>query len=356
LTSNHIIKTTLILLILLIPALALAVSEAACIFLLIEPGSRSGGMGQAHVAQSDDGFSGYWNPGAMAFNRKSQVAWMHTNWFGDIAEINDIYLEYVGYHTYSPSLDGNIGAHIIYLTYGEQDQTDANNNLIRTFSSYEIAAAISYATQLSEKLGVGGSFKFIFSNLSPVGTGNTETGAKGQGISYAFDFGVKYKNLLLYGFDIGANLQNIGPDITFINESQSDPLPMNLRAGLSYRVHDAFGIDPAFYQLTVNADMNKLLANDDFVLARLVTAWTDDTSKQEIDATILSLGTEFIYWELLALRAGYIYDKAGSIMGPSFGVGVRYSISGYKFTLDAAMQPAGEMTKWNKTFSLGLEF
>ena len=73
-------KTKLLLLtlvaVLLIPVAANAISEAAVIFLLIEPGSRAGAMGQAYVAQADDGFASYWNPGALAFNRKSQVASM----------------------------------------------------------------------------------------------------------------------------------------------------------------------------------------------------------------------------------------------------------------------------------------
>jgi len=344
-------RIILALIVLVIPVLVFAVSEAACIFLLIEPSSRSGGLGQAHVAQADDGFAAYWNPGALAFNRKSQAAFMHTNWLGDVDGINDMYIEYLGYHQYFPELDANMGAHFIYLTYGEQEARDANNNLIRVFSSYELAFALSFASQISDNLGLGMNFKFIFSNLSPVGTGNTETNAKGQGMSYAFDFGIKYKNLLLKRLDFGANLQNIGPDITFINEAQSDPLPMNLRLGLSYRL-----LDSDLYKLALNGDMNKLLANNDFVLARILTAWYDDKPKQEIDAIIFSTGAEFLYWDLLALRGGFIYDKAGSIIGPSFGVGIQYSIAGYKLSFDFAMQQGGELTEYNKTFSLGLEF
>jgi len=356
LKTNPFTKAIITITLILIPTLIFAVSEAACIFLLIEPSSRSGGMGQAHVAQSDDGFSGYWNPGAMAFNKKRQAAWMHTNWLGKVDGIDDMYIEYLGWHTHSPSLEGNVGFHFIYLTYGSQDQTDYNGQFLRTFTSYELAFAVSYATQLSEKLGLGGSFKFIFSNLSPVGTGRTD-GPKGQGMSYAFDFGLKYKDMLwINGLDLGVNLQNIGPDITFIDDAQSDPLPMNLRAGFSFRFHDAIGFDPAFYQLTANADMNKLLANNDFVLARLVTAWTDDTTRQEIDSTIFSIGGEFLYWELLAIRGGYIYDKAGSIIGPSFGAGIQYSFSGYKLSFDVAYQQGGELTPYNITYSLGMEF
>ncbi|HOD54195.1 MAG TPA: PorV/PorQ family protein [Candidatus Cloacimonadota bacterium] len=336
----------------LCPVLLSAVSEAGVIFLTIEPGSRPGGMGNAYVAQADDAFANYWNPGALAFNRKTQIAGMHTNWFGDVDGINDMYFEYLAYNEYIEDLSGNLGFHILYLTYGEQERINEQNQSEGTFKSYEIAIASSYAYQYSDELGIGATFKFILSDLSPEGTGQTEQNEKGRGMSYSFDLGLKKKNLLVNGLDFGLNIQNIGPNISFINQDQADPLPLNWRMGFSYRA-----VENEFNKFTVNADMNKLLANDDFVLARLVTAWADDPTDQEIESTIFNVGSEYIYLNLLALRAGYIYDKAGSIMGPHFGAGVQYTFSNqYKLSFDFAMQEGGEMTDYNKTFSIGLEF
>ena len=59
--SNFTLRLAIFALILMSPVLVFAVSEAACIFLLIEPGSRPGAMGHAYVAQVDDAFAGYWN-------------------------------------------------------------------------------------------------------------------------------------------------------------------------------------------------------------------------------------------------------------------------------------------------------
>jgi len=346
---------------LLLPMMCFAVSEVACIFLLIEPGSRAGGMGNAHVAQADDGFAGYWNPGAMAFNKQSKMSWWHTNWLGDVDGIDDMYINYIGGHSFIESIGGNVGAHLIYFTYGEQDQTDANGNLLRSFESYEMAIALTYARQMTDNLGLGLTLKYIYSNLSPVGTGNTETNAKGSGKAFAFDFGLKYQDLFtLKGLDIGLNLQNVGSDITFINESQSDPLPMNLRTGVSYRL-----IENKSGKITINGDMNKLLANQDPVLQRLFTAWYDDKSKQEWDSTIFSWGVEMVSFNLLyhdkyktmfSIRSGYLSDKAGSIEGYSGGVGLSFSISGYSISLDYDMRPGGELTTYNKTLSVGIGF
>ncbi len=40
----------------------LAQSEAGAIFLLIAPGARAGGMGEAQTAVANDAYASYWNP------------------------------------------------------------------------------------------------------------------------------------------------------------------------------------------------------------------------------------------------------------------------------------------------------
>ncbi len=349
--NKNLIKLILVSAILLIPIIANASSQAGVLFLLIEPDSRANGMAEAFVAKADDAYAGWWNPGAMAFNRKNQIGAMHVNWFED-AGIEDIYYEYLGWNSYFEGI-GNLGFHIVFLTYGKMERTDEENNSLGTFSSFELAPTITYASELTDNIGLGVNFKFIYSDLAPEGTGNTEEQTHGTGMSFAFDFGYKHKNIFnVDRLDFGATLQNVGPDITYINDEQSDPLPMNLRTGLSYRP-----IEDDFNLLTVNADMSKILANDDFILSRLVTAWTDDPSDQEIEEIIFSTGVEYVYIDMISLRGGYYYDKGGSITGPSFGAGLKYTFNEkYLVSFDFAMKQAGELTDYNKTFSLSLDF
>jgi hypothetical protein len=390
----------------LLPVTINAISEAAVIYLLIEPGSRSAGMGQAYVAQADDAFSAYWNPGAMAFNRKNQFSSMYSNWLAEV--FPDIYYFHAAWNNYYEDI-GNIGVNATYMSYGEQERTDLNGNSDGTFRSYDITGAISYGYQSSPKTGLGLTFKFIFSDLAPKGTGSTEEDESGQGISYAFDFAVKHKGVdfgqilvspfngaiaaynglgSLIGFapaaysrysipvnklDFGLNLQNIGPNITYINESQADPLPMNWRMGFSYRV-----LESKYNKLTINSDMNKMLANDDPVLKRLFTAWTDDFNTRvdedgqkiddfsslknfvnsiEFSEIIWCFGAEYVYLDLLSLRGGYYMDRAGEVEGLSFGFGVHYNLNQqYLIGIDYAFQPAGELQKYNQTLSVKVEF
>ena len=302
--KSLIIITMVILFIL--PVALFAVSEGAPIFLLIEPGSRPGGLGSAYVAMADDGFSSYWNTGAMAFNRKTQFALMHTNWLGDV--IPDLYLEYLSWNQYFNGI-GNLGINIYFDSLGEQEKTDEQGNPDGTFSSYEFAVGFAYAYQLNQNVGLGTNFKFIYSALATSGADNQiESTSNGTGMSFAFDFGLKWKNLFIKKLDFGLNIQNIGPNITYINQAQADPLPLNWRMGFSYHI-----LDDKFNKLSVNADMNKLLANDDFFLLRIITAWHDDPYRDEVRSIITNFGVEYDYLDLIALRAGYINDEEGEI-------------------------------------------
>ena len=384
--------------IMLIPIAANAVSEAAVLMLLIEPSARTGGMGQAYVAQTDDAFAGYWNTGAMAFNRKKQFGSMFSNWFGKL--FNDMYYFHLAGNNYIEDL-GNVGFAATYMTYGKQDQLDEDGNLLSTFESYDLSVAATYGYQVSQNTGVGLAFKFILSDLAPAMDNNqSETGIKGTGMSYAFDLGLQHKGvdfgqilvspyngvLSLYngiaylgGFkkaelsgysilvdklDFGLNYQNIGPNITYINESQSDPLPMNFRMGFSYRA-----LESKYNKLCINADMNKMLANSDPIYKRVLTSWTDDFKDGDFDSIsafnnsieireiIWGAGAEYTYLDLLTLRSGYLLDRAGEIKGFSFGAGVHYTFNKqYLVNIDFAFQPGGELQDYNQTLSLKLEF
>lgn len=347
-----------------LPVAIQAISEATMMFLAIEPGSRANGMGNAYVAVAEDAYAGWWNPAATAFNRKTQFAGMHTNWL-EGSGVNDMFYEYLGWNQHFDDI-GNLGLNVVWMDYGSQEQTDEQGNSLGSFSSNEFAISAIYSSEIvAEKIGLGLGFKFLYSNLGP-GTGATEADSKGKTLSYAFDLGSKFKNTFLPGLDFAVVMQNIGPDVTYINDEQKDPLPMTFRAGVAYKIFDTIsgydysGVLPegTFRQkLTVSADASKILANDDPLYKRLFTAWGDDDAQYELESAVFSMGAEYNYLDLISLRGGYFYDKAGSITGPSFGVGFHYTFSEkYRIFADFGMITAGDLVDYNKTFSLGLEF
>ena len=358
-----------------IPICVNAISESAPIFLTIEPGSRSGAMGHAYVAQVDDAFAGWWNPGAMAFNRETQIAGIHTNWLGDV--FDDIYYEYIGWNQYMEDI-GNVGANVTFITYGQQEYTgEFSAEPEGVFSSFELAFGASYAYQFAQNKGLGVTFKFIYSSLGP-GQGHTDL-KKAYGMTYAFDIGYLHKGvsfgefLAIPNLDFGFNFQNIGPNIVYQDQDQADPLPITWRMGLSYKL-----IDSEYSKLTFNTDMSKILANDDPIYKRVFTAWYDDfnirkdeqgnkiddfaslnnfINSVEVKETVFGFGAEYVYLDLLSLRTGYVMDRAGEIEGLSIGAGIHKEFGEqYRLGIDFAMQPAGELTEYNRTYSIKLDF
>ncbi len=316
-----------ILLMLILPYALSGISQATMLFLTLEPGARANAMGRAYSAIADDAYAMWWNPGAAAFNKDTQIAATHIPWLQG-SGIDDMFYEYLGFNNYFYGI-GNINAHIIWLDAGTQPHTSSQNVDLGDFHTYEVAGAIGYGYEIvPEKIGIGGNFKLLYSYLGP-GTGLTET--EGSAFSFAFDAGALFKDVAVDNLNASIVIQNIGPDITYVDKDQSDPAPMTFRAGLGYTVFD----NPMGCLITT-AEMSKILADDD---------------------PIYGVGAEYTYLNLISLRGGYFSDKVGEVEGASFGVGVQYKFSKrYKLGFDFAMVPAGGLTKYNKIFSLGFEF
>ena len=356
--SKLILSLGLFISLILISAMpAYSLSEATCIFLLIEPGSRPGGMGHSYVSIAEGGIASWWNPGGLAFIKSSDIDLMHTNWFGDV--IDDIYYEYLGYAQYLEGI-GTFGLNITYLTYGEQAAVDVEGKELEKFTSYEIAVGASYGTEIRRDLGLGINLKGIISGLCPLIEGLEMTG-EGVGYTFVIDLGVLKRNFIIPKLSFGVNLQNFGPDMTYANSENSQPMPLNLRLGFSYKI-----LDSKYNKLIASVDINKMLVNpDDPLWKRWFTSLYDDGTKNykwwkyeyELDSMIENIGIEYKYYNLISLRVGYIYDKAGHITGVSFGGGISYEFSkGKEISFDFALQEAGELTDNNKTFSLGVKF
>ncbi len=321
-----------------------AISQGSLLFLTFEPGARANGLGRAYSAVANDAYAAWWNPGATAFNRKTQISLTHMPWLqGAGSGFDDMFYEFLGFNKYFDGI-GNMNVHLVVLDAGTQEQTDENGNSLGEFHSFDFAGAFGYAFDvIPDALGVGANFKLVYSYLGP-GTGNTED--VGNAFSFAFDLGAKYQDLGIKGLDAGITIQNIGPNVTFVDQSQSDPLPMTVRLGAAYTA-----IDTPMNKFLVSAEASKILANDDPLIQRFVTGW------DHFDETIYGFGAEYTYLDLISLRGGYFLDQAGSVVGPSFGVGLQYTFDKrYKLTADFGMVSGGELVDYNKVFSVGFEF
>ncbi|MDD4309421.1 MAG: PorV/PorQ family protein [Candidatus Cloacimonetes bacterium] len=339
--KHHIILISLITL-LILPCLLSGISQGALLFLTFEPGARANAMGRAYSAVADDAYAMWWNPGATAFNKKTQLAGTHIPWMAG-SGIEDMFYEYLGWNQYFYGI-GNLNAHIIWMDAGTQTQTDSNNNVTGDFHSFDVAGVGGYSYELVPgKIGVGGNFKLIYSYLAP---STTLTESVGSAFSFGFDLGAKFLDVGQPGLDFAVVLQHIGPDVTFVDKEQADPAPMTFRLATAYTV-----FDNPMNKMLVTAEASKILANEDPVWQRIVTGFG------HFDETIYGAGAEYTYLQLISLRGGYYADTAGEVEGPSFGLGVQYKFDNrYKLSADFAMVPGGGLVDYNKIFSLGFEF
>lgn len=399
------------LLILSMTLMAYSQSEAGAVWLLINPGARYCGMGEAGAGFTDDAYATYYNPAGLGFLRGREAGLTHTNWLPNLA--SDMYYEFLSYRQFLKDI-GTLGGNIILMNLGEQARMDERGNYLGNFSSYMMAVTASYGTALTRNSSLGVNVKMVHQHLTDRGAGHEK--GKGTSTNFCFDVGYLKKQFLLRNLTMGATIANIGPKIAFIDVSQADPMPTNLKFGLSY----SFGGE--YNRVTIAYDVNKLLVtsypdrdidgdgkvggydadghriaggdynkkgqretaySDDWYKG-IFTSWIDDwlltydsasdgigvndedgntndgSLKREFEKLVHNFGIEYWYSDLFAIRVGCIYDKVGKIVMknnlpvPTFGAGLRWAGLGFDFGYTAG--EAGHPRQNTMLFSLNIKF
>ncbi|OGC91002.1 MAG: hypothetical protein A2W25_07955 [candidate division Zixibacteria bacterium RBG_16_53_22] len=246
---------------------------------------------------------------------KKQITFMHSNYLVDLAD--DIYYEFFSF-VYPTSDWGTFGLGVTFLSLGNQIRTDEIGRVLGNFYTYEMALTLSYGTKLMSNLYGGVSLKYINSHLSDAGAGKEQ--GSGSGYSVAVDGGVLYD--MTRRLTLAATVTNIGPDISYIDADQADPLPRKFSFGYSFKL-----IDSPYNKLSFVGEATKLLVdlNDDFTT--------------EIEEIIPHVGMEYWYSNLAGLRAGYVYDDKGVQKYMTLGASLQYS--SYRFDF-AYIPPTNE--------------
>jgi hypothetical protein len=287
---------------------------------------------------------------------KKEVALMHVNWLPELAD--DIYYEFLGY-VQSVEGWGTVGVNVTFLSYGKIIRTSEQGVEEGEFSAFDIAFTLSYGTPLTSSLSGGISAKIIYSHLSTLGAGREKGSGTSTGL--ALDLGLLYK--VDPRLTLGLAITNLGPDISYIDVSQADPLPRNLAFGIAWNM-----IQSSYNEVLFTIEANKSLAEreetilEDFkdVIASpqgelkgfLFNPFTTGNLAKAFEGVIVNGGIEYRYASFFALRAGYIHDEQGDVKTPTLGVGLAYSM----FRFDFAYIPSNDEVPLANTmrFSLSL--
>lgn len=334
-----------------------AQGEAAVPFLLLNPDSRSGGMGESGGGIADNSAAIFWNPAGIAFLTGSEASITHSKWLPQFG-LADLFYDYLTYRQYIPDLDGSVTSSITFMNYGEFVRTsEAGPQEIGKFRSFDAAFTVGYATKLHPDWGLGLNFRIIHSRLSDQPTAG-ETGS-GVATTVSFDIATMWRPAkltlpLIGNFDnrlsVGVNLSNIGPEIYYIDKAQADPIPTNFRLGVAFQL-----FEDDYNSLTYSIDVNKLLVNRlksttdstgqtiftstkrDPWYEAIFTSWVDDNFRTELRDLVTSMGFEYWYGDQdfkFALRTGFFYEDPdyGNRKFITIGAGIRYDLYGFDFS------------------------
>lgn len=312
--------------------------------LLIAPDSRAGAMGDVGAASKPDANSIHWNAAKLSFMEKQAgISFTYTPWLREI--VSDIKLMYLsGYYRLDER--NTLGASLTYFSLGTIDFFNEGGLQTGTYKPNEFAFDVAYSMKLSENLSMSLTGRYIRSDLTQgQNVGTTSTHAANAG---AADLGLYYQNKIdlempsQYAF--GVQISNLGSKISYSDNMESSFLPANLRIGGRY----SMDFDQ-FNNLSVMADFNKLLVPtppvyDDEgnifagkdpnvgVLQGAIQSFYDAPNgfKEELQEISMSLGLEYWYNKILAVRAGYFYEakNKGARKYLTLGAGLRYNVMG----------------------------
>jgi hypothetical protein len=275
--------------------------------LKIKPGARATGMGQAGVAVYQRAHSMWWNPAQLAQSDGKEFSSTLAKLVPDLAD--DVYYLNLAYGQHLEGW-GGLGIEVMYLSYGKTEAVDEEGTSYGYFSSYEFVPTIGFGTRL-----IGGP--------EGAASGNKD----GKADAFAVDIGGLMGGAFPipnFGGDplayaIGANVQNLGSKLVYIDADQGDPLPRNLKVGIALDLlsSESFGIIGSF-------DYNKALIE-----------YGDTDRQEQVDKfgwgnaeRLLNAGIEFTMRDLLSFRTGYVDDPEGEIESWTFGAGLDVSFSG----------------------------
>lgn len=276
----------------------------AMTFLKIGIGAKAMGMGESHVAATDDLYASYWNPAGLARIQKPQLALMHNEWFAGINH------QFIGFALPVGDI-GTVGASANYLSFGELQGRDRDGNETTIFRPYDLALIVSYANAVTSNLAFGANAKFLREQI-----------ADESGTGIAFDFGGLYTFPEL-PLALGFNAQHVGPRVRFVEEAFG--LPFTFRFGAAYQPwSDAF---------MLTADVVRPSDND----------------------IATGVGAAYTIADILQLRTGYKYKLGGNDLGGTSGLTGGFGLTLRRFQIDYALVPFGVLGLTHR-FSLVANF
>lgn len=240
-----------------VTVLAKGAGSSAGITLLQPISARVSGMGEAYSSLSGDLSCLHYNPAGLSTLERQTVSFMYQRGLADDNFTTLLYGKKCSFAT--------LGASIVYYDTGKIEMYNTEGDLISKVGQKDVVFTIGGAKEI-KGFPVGLNLKFISSEIFG------ESAA-----AFAVDLGGQYKRELANGqLQAGISLQNLGTELTYIDEGES--LPLTIRPGISY---------------------GKEFSRNAVLVACDIPYYVNE------EEMLILLGVEYTYNKLFSLRGGY---------------------------------------------------
>ncbi|MES2646175.1 MAG: type IX secretion system outer membrane channel protein PorV [Bacteroidota bacterium] len=341
-------------------------------FLRISPDTRSGGMADVGIATAPDANAAFYNNAKAVFAKdKGSIGVNYIPWMKDEG-FNDVFMATVsGY--YKPDVNTAFTGSMRYFSLGNIQFVDISGNKLDLYRPREMAFDVGLAKKLNEKFSVGAALRVINSTLAA----NQYIGGKTyeSATAFAADLSLFYNTINKQGNGLtaGLALTNLGSKISYTQDTrQKDYIPANIGLGVAYTK-----LVDSRHKLLFGADFNKLLvptppdnkaenyvANlENYYNKSVVTSWFSSfgdagSFSNEIKEVNLAGGAEYIYDDMLMIRAGYFFEskEKGNRQYATAGAGFKFNLLTVNF---AYLLPTGsgiDRSPLSNTMRFGVTF
>lgn len=303
------------------------VGQSGWQFLKINGDPRQAAMGGAFTAVSAGNANAVLgNPAALTNVEHFDVQLNRASWIADITHQSAAFAAHLGNF-------GVIAVSVVTLDYGDMPETV--NGFIETenrteamvtgefFSARDLAAGLTYARQITDRLSIGGSVRWLRQEIAELSMQN-----------WSLDFGTMYYT----GFKslrLAMTARNFGPDAHLVGWSEAyQAEPDDIRMPIDFRV----GVAMDFGDAAKSPHLTTVVVEGDHP--------NDGQEK-------LHFGVDYTFQQKVALRGGYKlnYDEQSF----TFGAGVNHDLHNTKIALNYAYVDFGAL-KQVHMFSFGLSF
>jgi len=248
-------------------------------FLKISPDVRSSGMGETGVAAGDQRAASYYNPALLGGMDSRGLSFAHHKW------IQDVGVNFLEAHFKSKL---NFGFFVV--STGVEDieiRTNPTPEPISYVDSRDLALGADFSYTIMSNLHLGLGAKYIYEHLY---SDNTD--------GFALDIGALYS--VKENLDFGVSVNNIGVMSEMYDENPT--LPLTARFGGAYKFSTGSGG------------------------SIMIAAGGNYVNEDEFRG---NFGLEYVPIDLIAIRAGYLYNYDDRTLAA--GIGLRWKNLGLDF-------------------------